>query len=147
MIFSARSRRISSSCFAFLLLASWTQAAQAAPRSRVTRPVDLTRVKQLAGGPPAKAQPQLDQGAVDSGLAMNYMMVMFKLSADQQVDLDQLLFEQQNPSSPNYHKWLTPEEYSNRFGLNASDHSKVTAWLASQGFKIDQHARGGNWVR
>ena len=148
MIFSARSPRIASSCLAFLLLACLLLAslAHAAPRSRVTRPVDLTRVKQLADGPPAKAQPQLDQGAVDSGLAMNYMMVMFKPSAEQQVDLDQLLFDQQNPSSSNYHKWLTPEEYSNRFGLNASDHSKVTAWLASQGFKIDQHARGGNWI-
>ncbi len=147
MIFSVRNGRVVSYCFSFLFLATLAAfPAEAAPRNRVTRAVDLNRVKQLAGKAPAQAQARLDQGAVEPGMAMNYMLVTFKPSADQQADLEQLLFDQQNPSSPNFHKWLTPEEYSNRFGLSGSDHSKITAWLVSQGFKIDQHARGGNWI-
>jgi len=36
-----------------------------------------------------------------------------------------MLADQQNPSSPQFHKWLTPEEYGDRFGLSAGDHSKI----------------------
>lgn len=143
MFFSGRSLRNIGLC---LTLFSLALQVDAAPRNRITAPVDTTRTKRLALKVPAQAQAQLDRGAVEPDLAMNYMLVTFKPSPDQQADLDQLLFDQQNPSSANYHKWLTPEEFSNRFGLSASDHSKVTAWLASQGFKVDRHARGGNWI-
>ena len=147
MFFSSNRLRVYKVYVPFLFLAVWTSSTiQAAPRARVTRVVDTSRMKQLAVSPPRQAQAQFDQGAVEPSLAMNYMLVMFKPSPAQQADLDQLLFDQQNPSSPNFHKWLTPEEYSNRFGLSASDSSKVTAWLVSQGLKIEHSARGGNWI-
>ena len=38
----------------------------------------------------------------------------------QQAALDRLLADQQTPSSPNYHKWLTPEQYADRFGLSSA---------------------------
>ena len=146
-MFFSTSPRVSVYTLTFLLLGAWAATpVSAAPRSRVTSAVEATRMKQLAADPPRQAQAQLDQGAVEAAMSMNYMLVMFKPSPDQQADLDQLLFDQQNPSSPNFHKWLTPEEYANRFGLSASDSSKVTAWLVSQGFKIDHSARSGNWI-
>ncbi len=142
--FSSVRVRVSTFYLPFFLLAS--VALQAAPRSRVNSVVDATRMKQLAISTPRQAQAQLDQGAVDPAMPMSYMLAMFKPSAEQQADLDQLLFDQQNPSSANFHKWLTPEEYANRFGLSASDSSKVTAWLVSQGFKVEHTARGANWI-
>jgi uncharacterized protein (TIGR03437 family) len=87
-----------------------------------------------------------DQGAVDPDMLMDHMMLMVKPSATQQADLDRLLTDQQNPSSPNYHKWLTPEEFGGRFGLSAGDNSKVVAWLKGEGFTINELARGSNWV-
>jgi len=39
----------------------------------------------------------------------------------QQAALEQLLKEQQDPASPNYHNWLTPETYADRFGASAAD--------------------------
>jgi subtilase family serine protease len=68
-------------------------------------------------------------------MPMQRMAIFFKPSAAQQADLDQLLAQQQNPSSPNYHKWLTPEQYADRFGMNANDLAKVSAWLQSRGFR------------
>ncbi len=48
---------------------------------------------------------------------MLYRMVLaFKPGAAQQAGLDALLGEQQNPLSPYYHQWLTPEQYGKRFG-------------------------------
>jgi subtilase family serine protease len=55
-------------------------------------------------------------------------------SPSQQKALDVLLGQQQDRTSPNYHKWLTPQQFADRFGLSQNDFSKVTAWLTSQGF-------------
>ncbi len=120
--------------------------AAAGPADRVLRPVDAGRTTPIKGNVPRLAQAQFDQGAVDAGMPMEYMVLLMKPSAAQQADLDQLLSGQQNPSSAQFHKWLTPEEFGNRFGLSTGDHSKVVAWLSSQGLRVNQSARGRNWV-
>src|SRR5258707_15381013 len=71
---------------------------------------------------------------------------MLAQSENQQADLDQLLAEQQNPYSPNYHRWLEPEEYAQRFGVSSDDLNKITAWLEGQGLSIAAVARGRNWI-
>ena len=87
-----------------------------------------------------------DKGLVEPAILMDHMMLMVKLTASQQADLDRLVADQQNPFSPNYHKWLTPEEFANRFGLSPGDQSKVVAWLVKEGFTVNNAARGKNWI-
>jgi subtilase family serine protease len=62
------------------------------------------------------------------------MSIYFKPTAAQQSDLDEFLRQQQEPASPNYHRWLTPEQFGARFGMSASDLAKVSAWLQAHGF-------------
>jgi uncharacterized protein (TIGR03437 family) len=121
-------------------------AAAAAPPSRITRPVDPARTVVVPGRIHSMAQPQYDRGAVDPSKRLNHVMVMLKPSAVQQAGLDALLVDQQNPSSPNFRKWLTPEQFGERFGVNSSDQSKIVAWLTGEGFTIDKLARSNNWV-
>ena len=73
-------------------------------------------------------------------------MVMLKRSAAQQADLDQLLAEQQDRSSPNYHAWLTPEQFGDRFGASPNDISQIVSWLQSEGFAVDEVSRARNWI-
>jgi uncharacterized protein (TIGR03437 family) len=54
--------------------------------------------------------------------------------------------EQQNPSAANYRKWLTPEEFGNRFGASRDDIEKIVAWLRSQNLNVNDVARGRNWI-
>lgn len=123
-----------------------TAALSAAAPNRITRPVDPSRTAVVPGHVHRLAQPQFDRGAVDPGKKLNYMLLLVKPSTAQQSDLDGLLFDQQNPASRSFRKWLTPEQFGSRFGLNASDQSKVVAWLNSQGFAIDHLARSANWI-
>ena len=67
-------------------------------------------------------------------------------SPSQNADLQKLLADQQNPQSPSYHRWLTPEEYADRFGVSPSDMDKITSWLRSEGLTIANVARGRSWV-
>jgi len=124
----------------------FARISAAAVPDRVMRPVDVTQTTTLRWSMEGRAQPQFDRGSVDPGMPMNYMMLVVQPSAAQQADLDQLLAAQQNPSSPLYRQWLTPQQFGNRFGLSPTDRSKVAAWLTSEGFTVNQTATGRNWI-
>jgi subtilase family serine protease len=79
-------------------------------------------------------------------MELNYIVLALKPTAAQQADLDQLLAEQQDPASPNFRKWLTPEQYADRFGASSSDIAQIVAWLQSQGLTVISTARGRNFV-
>jgi len=117
-----------------------------AQSDRISAFIDNQRMVILPGSVHPKAQAAYDLGAAEASMPLPYITLITKPSAEQQAELDRLLAGQQDPTSPNYHKWLTPEQYANRFGLSRNDIEKLTVWLRSQGFTIVQVARGRNWV-
>src|SRR5580698_5451229 len=90
------------------------QHAMAAPPDRITGPVDSQHVRVVTGNLHRLAAARYDKGPVEPGMRMEYMQIMAKPSAAQQADLDQLLADQQNPSSKSFHQWLAPEEFGDR---------------------------------
>src|SRR3984885_10399289 len=113
---------------------------------RVHGAIDNSRSTVLRGLVHTNARPENDRGAVEDSFALPGITLLLKPSATQQAALEQLLAQQQDPSSPNYHNWLTPEQYADRFGLSANDVGKIGAWVKSQGFAVTGTARGRNWV-
>jgi len=81
-----------------------------------------------------------DRGPVDSGKRLPHMTLTLRRSLEQHAALDQLLGELQDPSSPVYHKWLTPEGFGERFGASAADLNRIRDWLRSQGFAVESTA-------
>ncbi len=69
-------------------------------------------------------------------------MLVLRPDASQQADLDALIAQQQDPKSPLYRKFLTPDEFGKRFGVSDHDITKVTAWLTAQGFHIEEVPAG-----
>src|SRR5258708_4385037 len=59
-----------------------------------------------------------------------------------QADLAALLALPQDSSSPQYHQWLTPEQFGQRFGPSDDDVQKIAAWLEANGFHVDKVANG-----
>lgn len=128
-----------------LLLLSSTLCLAAQP-DRIASPIDSSQMVTLPGRIHPRALPQFDQGPVEPTLPFSYVTLVIAPSTSQQKALDQLLAQQQDRSSPNFHKWLTPEEYAGRFGLSAHDVGKITLWLKSQGFTLVDVARGRNSI-
>ncbi len=124
-----------SACISLALLVSTLSNAQTSTVARINRPVNDSDVALLPGGVHPRIAQALDQGSVSASMPLHRMAMFFKSSAAQQKDLDELLREQQDPASPNYRKWLTPEQYAARFGMNPNDLAKVSAWLQSHGFQ------------
>ncbi len=117
-----------------------------AQQDRISGRIDNSQRVTLRGNVHPEARPQFDRGPVAPSFEVSGITMYLKSSAAQQSALQQTLADQQNPASPDYHKWLTPEQYADRFGLSQSDVNKIVAWLESQGFSIDQVARSRMFV-
>ncbi len=128
------------------LICGVSAASLFAQTDRLRAAIDNRQRVALHGFVHPSARAVNDGGAVDDAFVLPSITMAFQPSAAQQADLDQLLAQQQDPASPNFHKWLTPEEYADRFGISASDLGKVNAWVKSQGFQIANTARGRNWI-
>ena len=123
-----------------------TAISMAQTQDRILRPIESSGSVTLAKSLHAKAKPQHDQGAVDPQTRLDYLTLVISPSASQQRALEKLMAEQQDPASPNYHKWLMPEEYGNRFGLSQNDVNKITAWLTARGLTIISVGGGRNTI-
>jgi subtilase family serine protease len=118
----------------------------AAQPDRILSPLTGGQMVALKGQVHPKAQPQYDKGAVDPSFPLSYMTLFLQPTARQQAAVRQLAAQQQDPHSPNYHKWITPAQYADRFGMGDGDIAKITGWLQTQGFSIVRVANGRNWI-
>ena len=111
-------------------------APTAAVRSLITQPIDELRVTTLKGNTHPQARPEFDLGTAQTTLPMERMLLVLKRSPAQEVALEKLMDDQQDKSSPNYHKWLTPEQFGKQFGPTDTDMQTISAWLQSHGFQV-----------
>jgi subtilase family serine protease len=142
-----RSLRIISAAALLFLFASLSQGdAQTGARDRISGSISNGPLFTVAGNVNARAQTRYDQGPAPVSLPMPNITLMLAPTAQQHAALLELLAQQQEKTSPNFHKWLTPEQFADRFGLTQSDIGKITAWLAAQGFTLEKPARARNWI-
>ncbi len=129
-----------------VLLLAATCSAFAAQPDRILGAIDDSQTVILKNSVPPRIQHQIDRGPVDPAMMVGYISLRIIPSPVQQAALNKLLTEQQDRSSPNYHKWLTPDQFAERFGATSDDIAKIVSWLRSQGFVIVDVARSRNWL-
>ena len=117
-------------------------AQQPAVQPRITQAIDESTLTLLRGNTPALALAHYDRGTALPSLPMQRMLLVLKRSPEQDAALLRLLDEQQDKSSPNYHKWLTPVQFGKQFGPADADIQTVTSWLASHGFQVARVSKG-----
>jgi subtilase family serine protease len=120
--------------------------AQSLP-ARISADVTNSERTTLTGSLHPFAQAQFDTGRLPANTKLEGVSIVFSRSAAQQADLEALIAAQQDPTSPLYHQWLTPDQFAARFGVADADLEKVKSWLEQQGFAIDSVARSRSMVR
>jgi subtilase family serine protease len=81
---------------------------------------------------PAAAQiPNAAAAPAAMPMAITVMLALRNVDA-----LEQLKRDQQNPTSPSYHKWLTTAQFNELFGPRQVDADAVAQWLSSAGFTV-----------
>jgi subtilase family serine protease len=132
-----------SAVFLFLCVAAPSFGQTANVQSRIALPIDDSSLVTLHGNTHPYATAKFDQGAVDSSLTMHRMLLLLQRSPAQESALEELLQEQQDKTSPNFHQWLTPEQFGAQFGPSQQDIQTISLWLQSHGFQVNSVAKGG----
>jgi subtilase family serine protease len=136
-----------SAAFALCLpSAARAQSAQSQLQPRITAPIDSSTRVTLPGSQPPRAHAANDIGPVPSTLQLHGLSLLFNRSSAQQAALDALVRAQQNPASPLYHRWITPDQYAAQFGVAPSDLAAAQSWLELQGFSIESISRSQNRI-
>ncbi|MGA8154518.1 MAG: S53 family peptidase [Terriglobales bacterium] len=103
------------------------------PRDRITQFIDDDRRIVLRGNRHPLATAANDTGRVSGDYRMERMILTLKPDPTQQAGLERLMQSQHDPESPAYHRWLTPVEYGQRFGVSESDLQQIVNWLRTHG--------------
>src|SRR3981081_3556653 len=122
------------------LLATLAPSAYAAGQNRISSTINEDSQVPLQHTVAARALAANDLGSAPGDRTLSSLTLRFNMSAAQQADLTQLLLDLQDPSSPSYHQWLTPQQFGARFGLSSADLAKVSGWLAGKGFTVTRTA-------
>lgn len=136
-------------CLCAVLLTSVSANPAAANNDtsgRIVKSVDTRDTRVVRGNLSGLTKKAVDEGRVDATLVLDRVTLVFKPSPEQQRALDTLLAEQQDPSSPNHQKWLTPDEFASRFGMSEADLGEVRAWLNAQGLSVQETSRSQNEI-
>ncbi|WP_353071650.1 S53 family peptidase [Tunturiibacter gelidoferens] len=111
------------------------------PEPRIKGPITEASRVVLSNSRTPRVHTADDLGALSSETPIPGITLVFKRSATQEATLQELLSAQQNPASPLYHQWLTPETFATRFGVADQDIAATQSWLVSRGFHIDSVSR------
>jgi subtilase family serine protease len=111
-------------------------------QSRITQAIDESQRTVLTGNTHPLAAARFDRGPAPESMAMDRMLLVLKRSPAQEAAVEKLVAEQKDRTSPNFHKWLTPEEFGQQFGPSDQDIATVTYWLESHGFVVSAASKG-----
>jgi len=133
-------------CFGFLIpillgmsvIGGGTPAAAQPPGRQITSTIDDSSRVTLAGNTRPEAYTKSnDRGPVPDSLAMTHMQLLLRRSPAQEQALEHLIDQLHDRASPNYHHWLTPDEFGREFGVGTADIQTISGWLASHGLKVN----------
>jgi hypothetical protein len=129
-------------CSAVLLCSPVLTAQNSSVAPRITTDVNELSLATLKGNVPHLARAEFDQGEAAPSTPLTHMRLVLSRSAEQQAALDSYLAQLQDKSSPNYHKWLTPEQFGQLYGPADSDIAALVAWLESHGLTVEPLSPG-----
>ena len=99
--------------------------------------VNENQLVTLRGNTPPVATEQNDRGQVNPHMSMSGLILVLHRSPEQQEAFDAFVASQYDPTSPNFHRWLQPEEVGEKFGPALADIATVSSWLGSHGLAVE----------
>jgi hypothetical protein len=120
--------------------------AQSSPQPRIVGQVSNQQRTTVQQSVSALVKRSQDKGRLSTDQKLGRMVLLLAPSADQEKAAARLVASQQDSSSPQFHKWLTPAQYGDQFGVAPEDAQKVQQWLQSQGFGVNEVSQSRRFV-
>ena len=115
---------------------------QSSTPSRIAQSIDEAKRIILHGNTHPLARAENERGVAPERLPLDRMLLVLRRSSQQQAALDQLLAGLHDPTSPNFHRWLSPQEFGRQYGPSDEDLRTVTTWLESHGLQVNRVSNG-----
>ncbi len=135
-----RRKTLSAAAVIFSVTVVSSLTAQTPPG--INRPVNEAALVRVRGTVHPLATAAAEIGRAPAELRMERVLLLLRRSPQQESELTHFLGDLQDPASPGFHHWLTPEQFGERFGPPQQDLDVVTAWLQSHGLQVGQIAKG-----
>ena len=147
MVLSNRLKQFGSalSLIAFLVAAHAAQA-QTQAQSRILSPIRNEERITVAGSTSPLVKISADNGRIPGGQNLGRMLLMLAPTPEQDQQAQQLLAALHDASSPSFHKWLTPAQYGEQFGVAAEDATAVQNWLQTQGLTVHEISQSRRFI-
>jgi len=143
---SIRSSLMSSISFAavaFVLAPLMQAQTSSTAQLLVTGPVVETKMVMLTGNIRHEANAANDRGVVSDDLKLEHMLLQLKRPAEREAALTTKIDALYQPRGPEFHRWLTAEQFGEQYGPNPKDIAAVREWLEGHGFQVNGVATSG----
>jgi subtilase family serine protease len=126
-------------CVFLFSVAPYLQAAvDTPPQPLIRQAVNENARVALMGNTRPEANSTNDRGLVADNFQMQHMLFQLQRSTEQEQSVEAFIDQLQNPASSNFHRWLTAQEFGEKFGLAQEDLNVITAWLQRHGFQVNE---------
>src|SRR5579885_1346196 len=129
------------------LAATAAVAQHPVSKALIREKVNDNQLTMLRGNTPPAANAQNDRGRVNGNMPMTDLILVLRRSPEMQAAFDAFVESQYDPTSPNFHRWLTPEQVGEKFGPALSDIATVNAWLSGHGLSVDDVSKDRMTIR
>jgi hypothetical protein len=128
------------------LLVSLACAQTAQSQTRIVSTIKNEERIAMKGTTSPLLAKSVETGRLAGSQNLGRMLLLLTPTAEQEQEAEQLIADLHDPSSPSYHKWLTPTEFGQRFGVADSDVAQVQQWLQSQGLKVHEVSQSRRFI-
>ncbi len=130
-----------------LLLPAIAQGQGVVAAARIVNRIDESQLVTLRGNTHPFANAKNDRGKVADSLPMTDLILVLSRSPQQQAAFDAYVAGEYDQNSPDFHKWLTPDQIGEDFGPSQTDILTITNWLTGHGFSVSQVTRDRMSIR
>jgi subtilase family serine protease len=124
----------------------WLHTSAPAEQRFIAPQIDENSLTRLQGQVSRAARAEFDRGRAPDSLPQEHILMMLRRSGPREQQLQQFIAGQYDPHSPDFHRWLTPQQFGERFGPSTQDVGKVTKWLTQHGFRLNNVPASGLFV-
>jgi len=109
----------------------------AAPPARGAEPAEALAT---VGSVPREVAVAHDIARLDDDVRLDRVILVLRRRDPD--GLARLLAAQHDAASPDFHRWLTPDEFTRRFGASDEDVAALTSWLTGHGLEVEEAPAG-----
>jgi len=115
-------------------------------QTRIASAVNNNQRVVMRGTTPALIAKSTETGRMPAGQDLGRMILQLAPTAQQDQKAAKVVAALHDPSSPSYHKWLTPAQFGQLYGVSDYDAAQVQGWLQNRGLTVHEISQSRRFI-